>query len=322
MKLARYIGQGVIEVQEANAPTCPTGGVLVQTEASGLCSGELMDWYLDRKINHVLGHEVSGLVLESRNDKFEPGRRVFVHHHAPCLQCVECRRGAYVHCAQWKRSRLEPGGMAEQFAAGPDNMTDSFVVTDLDAVDAALIEPVACVAKSISRARTLPGDRIAVIGVGSLGLAHMLALRGDGFEPIGYELKASRTKWAQNLGFDCRAISEIEPAEVVFVCPGSEDAVRLALEIGAPGARIILFAPLPPGQPMSLDLCQLYFQDFELITAYSCGPEDTRTAYRWLQEGRIQASQIVSDFITINELPRAYEAMKAGDILKAMVVFA
>ncbi|MEY4881438.1 MAG: hypothetical protein RLZ87_867, partial [Armatimonadota bacterium] len=82
MKLARYIGSGEIEIQDAEIPDCPTGGLLIQTEASGLCSGELMQWYMDKKIPHVLGHEVSGVVIESQDSRFPVGCRVFPHHHA------------------------------------------------------------------------------------------------------------------------------------------------------------------------------------------------------------------------------------------------
>jgi hypothetical protein len=57
MKLARYVGGGRIEIRDEPEPTLPPGGLIVKTEASGLCSGELMDWYMERKVPHVLGHE-------------------------------------------------------------------------------------------------------------------------------------------------------------------------------------------------------------------------------------------------------------------------
>src|SRR3954464_12385435 len=109
MKLARYIGNGEVAIVEEAPPTLPDGGLLVRTEACGLCSGELMSWYMDRKIPHVLGHEVAGIVGESADDRFPVCSRVFPHHHAPCLQCDHCARGQYVHCEQWKRTKLDPG---------------------------------------------------------------------------------------------------------------------------------------------------------------------------------------------------------------------
>src|SRR5438132_13023667 len=116
MKLARYTGGGEIAIVDEPMPICPPGGLLIKTEACGLCSGELMDWYMDRKVPHVLGHEVAGIVIESQDDRFPVECRVFPHHHAPCLACSFCARGLYVHCEQWKRTKLLPGGMAEFFA--------------------------------------------------------------------------------------------------------------------------------------------------------------------------------------------------------------
>src|ERR1019366_2283358 len=144
MKLARYRDSGVF-VTEEPAPSLPAGGLLVQTEACGLCSGELMDWYMDAKSDPVLGHEVAGRVIESDDPRFPVGARVFPHHHAPCGFCDWCKRGAFVQCETWRKTKLMPGGMAEQFAVPKDNLADTHLVDDLRAIDAALAEPLACV---------------------------------------------------------------------------------------------------------------------------------------------------------------------------------
>src|SRR5471030_1988512 len=166
MKLARYVGNGQVEIIDEPAPVCPTGGLLVRTEACGLCSGELMSWYMDKKIPHVLGHEVAGIVVQSQDARFPVGCRIFPHHHAPCLDSEFCRSGRYVHCAQWKRTKLEPGGMAEYFAVARENLTDTLIVDDLRPIDAALIEPLACVMKSIRLGANPNASSVAVIGLG------------------------------------------------------------------------------------------------------------------------------------------------------------
>jgi L-iditol 2-dehydrogenase len=319
MKLARYHGRGVLRIEDEPAPKCPPGGLLVRTEACGLCSGELMDWYMDRKAPHVLGHEVAGTVVESQDARFPRGARVFAHHHAPCLDCPECERGRHVHCPQWRTTRLDPGGMAEAFAVSAANLSDTLRADDLRAVDAALIEPLACVAKSLRKARVTAGDRCAVIGLGAMGLMHLLLL-GPGAQ--GIELLESRRSWALQLGLDARPPEGAVPADVVFVCPADERALGQALAMAAPGARVVLFAPMPPPGPTPVPLPDIYFRDLELLNCYSCGPDDTREAAGWLRQGRAHAEQVVSHFVRIEELPQAYRAMKLAEILKAMVVFA
>lgn len=320
------MGGGEIAIVDEAIPACPEGGLLVRTIASGLCSGELMAWYMDRKIPHVLGHEVCGEIVESQDQRFPIGMRVAPHHHAPCMSCDLCRRGAYVHCAQWKRTKLHPGGMAEFFAVPAENLTDTVPAGAVAPRDAALVEPLACVCKSYRRALadvTNPADAsVAVIGLGFMGVMHLLLHGGaDAGKAVGYDVNPLRRAWAANLGFDVREPTNSERAQVVFVCPGSEEALRFAMSIVQPDGVILLFSPLPPSGEMSMPLNDLYFGDVGLIPSYSCGPNDTADAIRLLAEGRIRAEQVVSDFISLEELPVAYRAMKAGDILKPMVEF-
>jgi L-iditol 2-dehydrogenase len=318
MKLARYIGNGEIAIQEEQKPNCPTGGLLVQTEASGLCSGELMQWYMDKKIPHVLGHEVSGVVIESQSDRFPVGSRVFPHHHAPCGNCDYCLTGRFVHCATWRATKLHPGGMAEFFAVPPENLSDTLRTDTLRPVDAALIEPMACVMKSIRLAGV--GARNAVVGLGVMGLMHLFALKAKNAEAEGFDLNESRVTWALDQGLNAKSPSTEELFDVIFVCPGSQRAFDFALSIADAGATICMFAPLPPGE--MLQVPQLaYFKDLRIVNAYSCGPNDTLAAKYLIEAGNLRAEHVVSEFIGLDKLPDAYQRMKNGTILKPMVKF-
>lgn len=314
-RLARYVKGGNVEIVDESIPILPAGGLLVRTEACGLCSGELMAWYLDRKAPHVLGHEVSGIVVESDDDRFPPGSRVFPHHHAPCLACDWCATGRHVHCPQWKTTRLDPGGMAEVFAVPAANLNDTHVVNDLRPVDAALAEPLACVHKSLA---LLPGwGTSAVVGLGALGLMHALVRPGM----TGYDTNPARRAWAESQGVRALSPEQAEPADAVVVCPGTRTALEFGLSLLRPGGTLVLFAPLPPSQPVPLDLKALYFRDLRFATSYSCGPTDTASALATLRAGGLRAEQVVSDFIALDDLPNAYRAMRSGELLKAMVVF-
>lgn len=317
MKLIRYAAGGV-HLEEAPAPDLPAGGLLVQTEACGLCSGELMAWYMDAKGTPVLGHEVAGKVVASEDKRFPIGSRVYPHHHAPCGVCEQCQRGAYVQCETWERTRLVPGGMAEFFAVGPENLADTHRVDDLRAVDAALAEPLSCVVKSLTLARWKPGQRSAVIGLGNMGLLHMLALDSSA---VGYDTNLARVEHARSIGVAASPPESRGGFDVVFVCPGSYAALEQAINIVAPRGTILLFAPfggavMPPGI-----LDKLYFNDITLATSYSAGPDDSLRSLEILRSGRIKAEHIVEEFVAIEELPRCYDRMRAGELLKAMVLF-
>ena len=317
MKLARYMGSGRVEIVDEPKPTCPEGGLLVRTEACGLCSGELMDWYMDRKIPHVLGHEVAGIVEESQDARFPVGERVFVHHHAPCLKCEWCLSGMHVHCDQWKRTKLVPGGMAEYFAVNSENLSDTLAVGEMRAVDAALIEPLACAVKSMrSAGKTFPTFTAAVVGLGVMGLMHALLLP----ECTSFELNPARSDWARQLGIRVAGTEESRRFGRIFICPGSQSAFDFALGIAEPGASLVMFAPLRPNEHLAVPQ-EAYFRDIRIANSYSCGPDDTREAKDLIAAGKVRAEQVVSDFVGIEDLPGAYGRMKRGEILKAMVLF-
>lgn len=317
MKLIRY-ADGAVRLEEAPVPAAPPGGLLVRTEACGLCSGELMDWYMAAKGNPILGHEVAGIVVESGDARFPAGCRIFPHHHAPCGTCEHCLRGAYVQCAVWRRTRLEPGGMAEYFAVSRENLADTHIVDDLRAVDAALVEPLACVMKSLRQARWRQGVRAAVVGLGNMGLLHMLAIGADA---AGCDVSETRLAFARTLGMKVDHLLPEATFDVVFVCPGSIAALELASRLVRSRGTIVRFAPLGSGHLAAPLLDRLYFDDVTLTTSYSAGPDDCIAALEMIRAGAIKAEHIVSDFVRIEELSAYYPRMKAGEILKAMVVF-
>lgn len=316
MRVARYVGDGRVEIVEEPQPTLPEGGLLVQTEACGLCSGELMAWYMDQKIPHVLGHEVAGKVIASGDARFPVGARVFPHHHAPCLRCELCLTGRTVHCEHWRRTKLVPGGMADVFAVPAGNLNDTLIVDDLAPEDAALIEPLACVVKSLRLGGT-HHERPVVIGLGVMGLMHALALGSDA---VGIELNESRRAWAARFGIDARTPEQAPKSDLIFVCPGSQSAFDFAVSIASPQARIVLFAPLPPGENLVVPQ-SAYFRDLSIANSYSSGPADTFAAAEIIRSGAVSAEKVISEFIPLEDLPRAYQDMKAGRILKPMVMF-
>src|SRR5438552_3821386 len=89
MKQALIVGPTRFDVTTARVPELrEPGEILLRTAACGICSGDLMPWYLAKKVGSVLGHEVVGWAVEVGRDvsHIRVGDLVFAHHHAPCLQ--------------------------------------------------------------------------------------------------------------------------------------------------------------------------------------------------------------------------------------------
>jgi L-iditol 2-dehydrogenase len=150
-----------------------------------------------------------------------------------------------------------------------------------------------------------------------MGLLHMLSLPQDA---TGYDLDPKRVAWACSLGLNAKLSSNPKNARFVFVCPGTQAAFDFAMKIVEPGGTIVMFAPLEPGKSLQIPQAA-YFSDVKLVNSYSCGPSDTLAALKLIRSGRVKATQICSDFIGLDVLPDFYRKMKAGEILKPMVVW-
>lgn len=330
-----------IRIEERPVPELHGGDLLVRTRASGICSGDLMPWYIRRKAPLVFGHEPAGVVAavgdpapRDRDGRpFAPGDRVFAHHHAPCLVCRACARGDYVQCATWRKSALEPGGMAEFFRVPADNIADTLRLPDqLDFVAAALVEPLACVVKSVRRSGVRAGDTLYVIGLGIMGLLHVALVRGRGLYVVGSDFLPERRRIAEALGATTldaaadplvrlRDLTGGRGADVVICGPGSPAALQHAVDAAAPGGTVLMFTPLEPGTPFSLDQSDVYFRDLKLVASYSCGPDDTREALEALASGHITPAEVGVEEIGFDGIPAAYRAMQAAEVVKPVVRF-
>jgi L-iditol 2-dehydrogenase len=317
-----------VRIEELVIPKLGAGEVLVRTMASGICSGDVMAWYIRRKAPLVLGHEPAGVVVETRGEAgFSVGDRVFVHHHAPCFECRACARGEYVQCATWRATKIDPGGIAEYFRVARANLRDTLPLPEgVSFPDASLVEPLACVVKSLRRSGAATGDRLYVIGLGVMGLLHVLAARELGAEVFASDFIAARREVAERNGAvvfhpdDARAKLG-DGADVVICGPGTAQAMRAAVESVARAGTIVMFTPFPPEVPVTIDSERLYFGDLRIVASYSCGPDDTRAALELIEKGIVSAAKIGADLVALDDAPRAYRELAEARIVKPIVVF-
>src|SRR3989338_9049751 len=98
MKVAVYYNNKDIRIEDRSKPKISDGEILVKVRASGICGTDVMEWYRIKKAPRVLGHEISGEIVESKSNKFKVGNRVFVSHHVPCGKCKYCLAGNHTAC--------------------------------------------------------------------------------------------------------------------------------------------------------------------------------------------------------------------------------
>ncbi len=339
MKVVRLYKFSDIRVEEEPVPEISDQEVLVRTVACGVCTGEVMPWYIEQKAPLVLGHEPAGVVVKAGKGvkTLKEGDRVFIHHHGPCMECSFCQRGDYVQCYRWRHKTIEPGGMAEYIRVKKEGLVDTLKLPqELGFEEATLVEPLGCVVKSLSRAGLRHSDTLLVIGLGVMGLLHVMLSRHYGAgRVIGADMVRFRLETALRAGADhvidvstedlidaCKRFTSGKGPEMVIVGPGSIQAIEAALEAVSPGGTVVLFTPVPPQEQLVLDVNYIYFKDINIVTSYSCGPEDTRKALEHLKRGHIDTELVITHRFPIDRAPEAYQLVsEAKDSLKVLVVF-
>ena len=324
MKAVRVDADGGVAVVEVPVPDIGPGDALMRTRVAGICGSDLLDWYVRKKAGSILGHEVSGEIVAVGEgvSGFAPGDRVAPHHHAPCLACEACAAGRYVHCAQWKSSRLDPGGFAELVRIPAVNLAHDThkIPPGVSDEEASFIEPLATVVKAFRRARFASGQSVLCVGLGPAGqLAIRLARALGASEVAGADRVDSRLTAAESLfgtkRLDVRKGSLSEAArgmtggrgyDLVFVCPGKPDVVRDAFGAVAAGGTLLLFTMAPPGDSWAAGLFDLYFREISVIPSYSCGPDDTREALAWISSRRIPVADLVTHRFSLDRAREAF----------------
>ena len=338
MRVARLYDFGDIRVEEAARPEPGPDEIVVRATACGICSGDIMPWYIRRKAPLVLGHEPVGIVAAAGAavTGLRPGDRVFAHHHAPCFECAACRRGEYVQCATWRATNLRPGGMAEYFLVEAPNLRDTLKLPDhIDDANGVLIEPAACVVKSLRRSGLKKGESILIIGLGIMGMMHVKIARdiGAGFI-IGADLFEARATRARELGADAaivvagdnlfeqvREITNGAMADVVIVGPGSSKAIATGIACAGKGATVVQFTATPPEDELLVKPHDLYFNETRLVPSYSCGPDETRAALKLVERGIISAAELVTHRFELAQITQAFATAQTPQSLKVIVTF-
>jgi L-iditol 2-dehydrogenase len=340
MKVAKLYSFNDIRIEDMLIPKIGPNDALLKTKACGICSGDVMPWYIEKKAPLIPGHEPSGEIVGVGRDvtSFKSGDRVFVHHHAPCFSCRQCKRGDYVQCDIWKNTKIVPGGISEYILIPETNLENDTLALyeNLTYEDGTLIEPTACVVKALKRADIKRGDTLLVIGLGVMGQLHVLLSKKYGAgKIIGVDLVPFRLQKAKDFGADevidvsrhnlidsLKDITNGEMADIVIVGPNSVEAMRQGISASGSGGRVLFFTPSKPGEHLTLNPNELYFRDINIITSYSCGPTDTADALEIIEEGTVRADMLVTHRFPIEKTAEAFKlTAEAGDSLKSVIVF-
>lgn len=317
MRVAMYYSNSDVRIEEIPVPCIAPDELLVKTIASGICGSDVMEWYRLKKAPKVLGHEITGEIVETGSDvkNFRKGDRVFVSHHVPCNTCHYCLHGYHTACKTLHSTNYDPGGFSEYIRIPGINVESGvYLLPDEISYEVGtFIEPLACVVRGQGLAGLKPGQTVLVMGSGISGLLHIMLARALGAgRIIATDINDYRLRQAERFGadFSINAKEDVKgsllkynngrPADLVIVCAGALQAAVDALTCVDRGGTVLYFAVPEPDIMVPVPMNDMWRNEITLMTSYGAGPIDIDVAISLIQNRRITPEDMITHRLPLN----------------------
>ncbi len=337
MRVAKYYKNDDVRVEEIDRPSIGPEELLVKVIASGICGSDVLEWYRVKTAPRVLGHEITGDVVEVGQNvkKYKVGDRVFVSHHVPCNTCHYCLKGHHTACHTLHTTNFDPGGFSE-FLRVPEINVDRgvFVLPENVSYDeGSFIEPLGCVIRGQRLMGIKKGDSVLVIGSGISGLIHIQLAKANGAgKVIATDINDYRLKAAKKFGADAAFHgTEDIPAKVleandgrkvdhVILCAAALPAISQALQSVDRGGVVLFFAAPEPGIDVPLPINEFWRNSITLMPSYGAAPNDLEEAIEIISQKRVNLMEMVTHRVGLADAAKGFQLVaKAEDSIKVII---
>jgi alcohol dehydrogenase/L-iditol 2-dehydrogenase len=327
---------GSVELREVPKPEIAAGEILLKVGAVGVCGSDLHQWHSTHSwpVNYpvVLGHEFGGEIVELADDVdgWSPGERV-VSETAAIIneQSPMTRRGLYNLDPERKGFGYGVDGAMAGFVKVPVRCLHR-IPNGLQMEHAALTEP-CCVAYNamVNNTRIEPGDRVLVIGPGTIGIlcAVMAKLRGGDVCLLGRKEDAARLQVA-NKGYGIEVLTgdaghwarqrDGLGADVVVDAAGVSETLETAVDLVRPAGWVSKVGWGP--QPLGFSLDSLVQKNVTLQGSFSHNWPVWERVLHLLGSGALDVAPLIGGKWHLNDWSIAFDAMHSGKVVKSVLV--
>ncbi|MFF4038268.1 zinc-dependent alcohol dehydrogenase family protein [Streptomyces sp. NPDC001816] len=279
----------------------------------------------------VLGHEAVGEIVEVGSDvrTVRPGDRVLMSCITSCGRCRFCRDGSYGQCrggGGWILGHLIDGTQAEYVRVPFADLSVHPLPGGLRSEDAVLLADIFPTSYEVGvlNGHVRPGDTVAIVGAGPIGLAAIATARL--FSPqriIAVDLTPARLEAAHRLGADAVADVHEAPAQlvadltdgigadVVIEAVGVPESFELCTRMVRPGGHVVNVGV--HGRAATLHLEDLWIKNVTITTGL-VDTYSTPTLLRMAAAGRLPTGQLVTHTFPLEQMEEAYEIFsRAGE---------
>ena len=330
---------GLIVEKELPMPLPAPNEVLVKVKAVGICGSDV-EYYTNGRIGNfvvkapiILGHEVAGEIVDTGQNvtSFQIGDRVALEPGIPCQKCEFCKSGRYNLCPHIRFMGTPPtDGAFREYVAHPEAFTYKIPET-ISFEEAALLEPLSVGIHAARRANIQPGDIVAILGAGPIGLVTLQAVRVRGAaEVLVTDLVDFRLSIAKDFGAtdvvnvrktnkSCLA-NYLKACDVVIQTATSAEAYTQAFDFVKRGGRIVQVGH-PPVSQVSIDPNLLIAEELDLVGSFRY-TNTYPAAVKLLSAKRVDVKPLISRTFPLQELQVALEHVREQPdrCLKVMII--
>lgn len=299
------------------------GEARVRVAAAGMCGSD-RELYAGTRLAPFVrypvipGHEWSG-VVEAVGPGVSPdlvGAAVVGEGFRACFTCDRCRSGATNLCEAGydETGFTQPGAFADHLVLPARLLHVLAEGSDLRA--APLLEPAACAADAVASTDIQPGERVAVVGAGTLGLlAVALAAMRSPTELVAIDPRPSQQALARRLGATAFATPDAAPGhgdfDVVVEAAGVTTSPRLAAGLARRGGRVALLGI--PGDPSaSLPVGLLVGRQLTVSTVFGASSAGWLAAVRAFNAGLLDLAPLVTHELPLEDFGAAIDLLSSG----------
>lgn len=333
-----YAPHEPLSIEEVPTPAPGPGEILVQVAACGVCHTDLH--YIDhgtptfKKPPLILGHEISGVVaaIGPGVTGFHESDRVLLPAIFTCGSCASCRAGRENICAHMVMPGNDRDGGYAEYVVAPAR--DAFhLPVEIPLVAGAIIADAITTPYHavVNRGRVTPGDWVAVIGCGGIGLNIVQIAATIGAHVIAVDIVDQKLAWAAQFGAEAtinalqveRLDKEIQritgaAADVAFEAIGAASTQQQALACLRTGGRLVLVGYNP--LPMSLNAGRVMYRELEVVGSLGCRPADYPRVIELARRGRIKVAELVTHTYRLDAINQALDTLRTGPAIRVVVV--
>jgi len=329
VKAAVFQAPGRLVVTDVPTPEPGPGQVRIRVRRCGVCGTDVHIHHGDFIATYPLvgGHELAGDIdaVGEGVVALRPGDRVAPDPVISCGRCHFCRIGRRNHCEAFGALGVTVDGGFAEYTVAPQEIV--YPIGDLPYTAGACAEPLACVLHGVRRAAPQAGSSALIFGAGPIGLLLLQALlRSGATSAVSVEPDPRRRELALELG----ASAAVEPGtdlggfaphgfDLVVDATGIPEVAGDLTRHATSGGTVMYFGVCPPDSRISLSPFDVYKRDLTIVGSFSLATEFSAALDMLGCPGAVRTEPLVSDVISLDDLPALLEDGAPPSSLKIQV---